>query len=333
MKMTKKEYENLAEQSSWSYLWEHKSGLLISAGILLSIPMVGFIAREILRRRNTHFMQTGISQFHSIPEEATYREAKARIFGGIKKPYPHAVLLLHGYSSSPQEFDTLIPLLQAANIPYYAPTLTGYGLDDFRLLYQIQPDDWRRDAAAGYEFLSSFADEVSVVGHSTGANLALYVASKYPVRNLVLSAANLAPSDKDLRFKNLIDSPLFGSVIRMAMPVFRKPIRRKDPIRGDTLDPSTAGIGFSYRALPLQSLRALWQLQDETPVKNLRFRQLDYFYGMQDLTVNNQASIEKLKSAGYVFGIHPYKHSAHNILEDYEKAEVTSVISSLLTSP
>ncbi|MEN6434917.1 MAG: alpha/beta fold hydrolase [Anaerolineaceae bacterium] len=326
-------FENSSERSAWAYLREHRLGLLISAGVLLSIPIAGFIVREILRSRNTHFMQAGLKNFHPIPDEATYSEAKARSFGGTKKPYHHAVLLLHGYSSSPQEFDALIPLLQAANIPYYAPSLTGYGLDDFRLLYQIQPDDWRRDAAAGFEFLSSFAEEVSVAGHSTGANLALYVASKYPVRNLILSAANLAPSNTDLRFKNLINSPLFGSAIRMALPVFRKPIRRKDPIRGDTLDPASAGNGFSYRSLPLQSLRALWKLQDETPVRNLRFKRLDYLYGMQDMTVDNQASINKLKKEGYVFNIHVYNHSAHNILEDYEKAEVTSLISSLLAAP
>ncbi len=226
-----------------------------------------------------------------------------------------------------------MPLLQTMGISYYAPVMTGYGLDDFRLLYQIKPDDWRRDAALAYELLATFADEVSVVGHSTGANLALYIASKYPVRNLISVQPTLAPSVRDQKFKKLVNSPFIGSLFRMAMPVFVKPIRRRDPIRGDTLDPASAGKGFSYRALPLQSLRTLWSLQDETPVSGLNYKHMHYFYGTQDLTVNNQASIDKLVQHGNDFTCHAFDHSAHNILEDFDRAQVTSEMAEILSSP
>ncbi len=315
-----------------SFLTKHPPGLLIAASFLLSIPIAGYILREVFRRRNIHLMQKPLENYQPVPDEAIFLESKPRYFGGIPKSCRHAVLFLHGFSSSPQEFDTLAPLLKAANSCYYAPTLTGYGLNDFRLLYQIRADDWRRDASAGYEMLSSFADEVSVIGHSTGANLALYVASKYPVKHLILSAANLAPSMKDEKFKFLINSPVLGAFFRLAIPVFVKPIRRKDPIRGDTLDPATAGKGFSYRALPLQSLRALWHLQDETPTQGLQYKKMHYFYGIHDLSVNNQASMEKLKKSGNEFAVHAFTNSAHNILEDFDKQNVIQQMSEIIRS-
>jgi len=321
---------NRDEGSQLTYLRKKRPGLLISAGIAASIPTVGFIVREVFRKRNKHLMQENIAQFSSIPEEASFLEARPRHFGGKKKPFRHAVLLLHGFSSSPMEFSSLIPHLENANIPYYAPLLTGYGMDDFRLLYQVRADDWRRDAASAYELLSSFADEISVVGHSTGANLALYVASKFPVRHLVLSAANLVPSVQDEILKHIVNSTFLGAVFRMAMPVVKKPVRRKDPERGDTLDPATAGKGFGYRAIPLQSVRALWTLQDETPVSGLQCRSMHYLYGLQDLSVNNQASIRILQESGNEFTVEPYSNSAHNILDDFEKEAVIARIFGIL---
>lgn len=318
------------EGSHLTYLQRRRPGLLIAAGIAASIPAVGFIVREIFRRRNKHLMQESIAQFSPVSGEASFMEARPRHFGGKKKPLHHAVLLLHGFSSSPMEFSTLIPHLEQASIPYYVPLLTGYGMDDFRLLYQVRADDWRRDAAAAYELLSSFAEEISVVGHSTGANLALYVASKFPVRHLVLSAANLAPSVKDEKLKHIVNSTFLGAVFRMAMPVVKKPVRRKDPERGDTLDPATAGKGFGYRAIPLQSVRALWKLQDETPVSGLKCRSMHYLYGLQDLSVNNQASICILQENGNAFTIDAFSNSAHNILDDFEKEAVVARIFGIL---
>lgn len=318
------------EDSQLTYLRKKRPGLLISAGIAASIPAVGFIVREVFRKRNKHLMQENIAQFAPILDEASFIEARPRHFGGKKKPYRHAVLLLHGFSSSPMEFSNLFPHLENSDIPYYAPLQTGYGLNDFRLLYQVRADDWRRDAAAAYELLSSFAEEISVVGHSTGANLALYVASKFPVRHLVLSAANLAPSVKDEKLKHIVNSTFLGAVFRMAMPVVKKPVRRKDPERGDTLDPATAGKGFGYRAIPLQSVRVLWKLQDETPVSGLKCRSMHYLYGLQDLSVNNQASICILQENGNAFSIDAFSNSAHNILDDFEKEAVVARIFGIL---
>jgi esterase/lipase len=320
------------EGSHLTYLRRRRPGLFVSAGIAASIPVVGFIVREVFRKKNKHLMQESIAQFSPVSGEASFMEARPRHFGGKKKPFRHAVLLLHGFSSSPMEFSHLIPHLENANIPYYAPLLTGYGMDDFRLLYQVQADDWRRDAALAYELLSSFADEVSVVGHSTGANLALYVASKYPVRRLILSAANLAPSEQVEKVKKMVNSTFLGALFRMAMPVVKKPVRRRNPERGDTLDPSTARKGFGYRTIPIQSVRALWKLQDETPVSGLKFNSMHYLYGLQDLSVNNQASVDILRENRNEFTIDAYCNSAHNILEDFEKEAVFTRICEILNS-
>lgn len=324
--------QDVNEGSHLSFLRRKRPGWLLAAGIAASLPAVGFVLRETVRRRNKFLMQSKIAHFTPVPGEAGFAESKPRHFGGKKKPFRHAVLLLHGFSSSPMEFINLIPRLEAADISYYAPLLTGYGLDDFRLLYQVQADDWRRDAAFAFELLASFADEVSVVGHSTGANLALYVASKYPVRRLILSAANLAPSLQDEKVKKMVNSTFLGALFRMAMPVVKKPVRRLNPERGDTLDPSTAGKGFGYRAIPLQSVRALWKLQDETPVSGLKFNSMHYLYGLQDLSVNNQASIDILRENRNEFTVDAYGNSAHNILEDFEKEAVLNRICEILNS-
>jgi esterase/lipase len=50
---------------------------------------------------------------------------------------------------------TICSALDQAGIPYYAPLLTGHGLDDLHLFSAVQPSDWLRDAVMAYDQLAS----------------------------------------------------------------------------------------------------------------------------------------------------------------------------------
>ncbi len=164
---------------------------------LVGVLVVAMTAREVIRWRNTRIMEEHLNQFTARAELSCYEESRSRFSVGRAKPFPHAVLLLHGYSGSPAEFGPMIDRLESEGIPHYAPRLTGFGLDDFRLLNKVRYSDWALDAEEGYAILSTLAHKVSVIGQSMGGLLAIHLASNHPVEQLVLVAPGLVTQSDD----------------------------------------------------------------------------------------------------------------------------------------
>jgi pimeloyl-ACP methyl ester carboxylesterase len=253
-------------------LW--KRSILVAALSLLAV--YGMV--RAVEYRNTSLFHAYMSRFTPVPEIGSFQEARSRAYSGGPRAR-RGVLLLHGYSASPQEFDLLCQKLQKAGIAYYAPQLTGFGDNDLGLLREVRAEDWMRDALNAYDTLAAFTDEVSVLGHSNGGALAVFVAEKRPVKHLILSGPNILPNKSDLFFKRLLNTWIVGSLVQDLLPVFRKPIRPGRVIDVDTLDPSAARRSFHDPALPTNSLRALWDVQDRVDITKARFADLTLLYG------------------------------------------------------
>ncbi len=72
------------------------------------------------------------------------------------------MLLLHGFTTSPQQLSNLIDLLEKEKITFYAPTILGFGLNSTQLLKEVRYEDWYRQALESFDLLQNFAEEVSV---------------------------------------------------------------------------------------------------------------------------------------------------------------------------
>ena len=110
---------------------------------------------------------------------------------------PLAVLYLHGFSASPEEVRPLPDQLAAAlGANLYMPRLTGHGLNG-EALALAKPAQWYANVKAAFKVSSQLGDRVIVVGTSTGAPLALWLALQKPkqLAALLLISPNFATRD------------------------------------------------------------------------------------------------------------------------------------------
>ena len=272
-----------------------------------------------------------LSKFNYDANTGVFNEAAVKFYGG-KTKLKHAVLLLHGYSCSPYYFRLLIEELKKNEIPYYAPLLTGFGQKDYRLLNQIKPEDWIRDALNAYDLLAGFFEEVSVLGHSNGGSLAVIIASQRPVKHLILTGPNINIAASDKYFKDILNIPVISSILKFYVPVFEKPFRPNRITNVDTLDTTAALESFHYSALPVNSLTALWELQDKADITKMKFENLAVMYGKYDLTVDMKMLLDALNKNSIKYQNIIISNSAHNIFEDYDKKYAVKITVDILKS-
>ena len=303
-------------------------------GWLIGAALGGLLTQRVLAQRRLRRRVRGhLAQFTAVPDLDTYEESRARVSGGSPdagRPR-QAVLLLHGYSGSPQEFGALLPALATVGLPYYAPLLTGFGLTDYRLLERVRAADWLRDALTAFDLLAALADTVSVVGQSTGGTLAVYLAQHRPVRHLVLVGPNLAPSAADQKWKTLLGAPLLGRLLLLAAPGFAKPIRPGRVSFSDTCDPDAARRAFSYAALPTHSLREQWRLQDCVDCRHMLAQSITLLLGARDLTVDVDRLGALLDASGHPYTRRLLSRSGHNVFQDYDQDEAAAAVVAALT--
>lgn len=291
--------------------------------LILSIALV---ARNLVLLAYTKKTRDYLRKFKQIPDLDCFYESVSKISFGDNKKAAHAVLMLHGYSASTQEFNTLIEALERENVPYYAPALCGHGLTSCRILERVKYSDWLRDGLAGYDILSSIANEVSIVGHSNGGSIATYVASKRKVKYLFLSGPNLVASKHDLRYKKLLNTKVVGFLLRKIWPVFLKTTRNGRIANTDTIEKNAALNSLSYPAMPINSLHEQWKMQDFVNIGEAKYEQLILMYGEHDLTVDMPHLIAKLNAMNITFNEVSFSNSGHNIWEDYDKQKASSFV-------
>jgi carboxylesterase len=99
-----------------------------------------------------------------------------------------AVLLIHGWTSTPYEVRRLGIYLNENGYTVHGPMLTGHGTMP-KDLENVKWSQWVKDVQKAYDDLKGDHEEVYVAGTSIGANLAvLLAAQKTDVSGLVLMA-------------------------------------------------------------------------------------------------------------------------------------------------
>ncbi|MDB5096049.1 MAG: hypothetical protein JWM80_470 [Cyanobacteria bacterium RYN_339] len=297
---------------------------------ILAVVLLAWGALELRKDRLRKRAFAFLSRFERLPALGAYRQGLARSgFGGRR--LPHAVLLVHGFSASPAAFDALMLELERRGIPYVAPALTGFGLDDFRLLERATAADWRRDVRTSYDMLAGLAEEVSVVAISFGTLLAAELATELPVRDLVLVAPYFHLKDAgDRRAAAQLANPWLRAIALVAMAYVAKRVRPGRTEAVDIVDPSRAGRFFQYPTLPLRSLLAVWDFPRVADFRTLRCRRLTVAYGGQEQTADVPAFLADLAAQGVTPTVLAYPTSAHNLFDDLDAEAAAKAVAELL---
>ncbi|PJA86684.1 MAG: hypothetical protein CO141_03440 [Candidatus Moranbacteria bacterium CG_4_9_14_3_um_filter_42_9] len=99
-----------------------------------------------------------------------------------------AVLLVHGWTSTPYELRRLGKYLNENGYTVYAPQLKGHGTIP-KDLEQVRWTDWLEDLEKSYAFLLQKENRIYLAGTSIGANLvAILAAQKKDIAGIILMA-------------------------------------------------------------------------------------------------------------------------------------------------
>jgi carboxylesterase len=164
------------------------------------------------------------------------------------------VLLLHGFTATPQEMRFLGERLHAGGYTVHAPLISGHRAQ-LADLARSTWRDWLASADRALDRLRSEVEEVLVAGLSMGSLLALKLAHDRAneVRGLALLGTALHLYERRLeRYLPLL------RLVSLILPAGRGNIRKGGR---DIADPAARVASPSYDAMPVSSLVNLVQLQ------------------------------------------------------------------------
>lgn len=286
--------------------------LLIICLIILLIVAEKFISINRIKRAKKYFKNfTGIEEIGGFSEVHPYFH-----FSGDAKG--ESVLLIHGFSASSSEFRFLVEELKKKNITYYAPMLTGFGIDDFHLLRNIKNQDWLRDVVYGYDLLQKMSSKIHVVGHSMGGLLSLHLSTMRKVEKIVLTSPYLTIKKDHKPGSCVIRNKYVWNLVSYFNPVLSKENSRSAPRPDD----NQVSKRFAIPVFPLSIVRELWGLLEKLNYGKIAAEGIYIIFGKEDTTVipgevRNLLSEKGLKYTGFEF-----EKCGHNLLEESNRGEV-----------
>jgi carboxylesterase len=164
---------------------------------------------------------------------------------------PRGVLLLHGFTATPESFHFLAERLHKEKFSVLAPLLSGHGTH-VKDLESTSWQDWYRSVEEAYFKLKSRCGEVCVVGLSMGGLLALHLAHHH----------------RNIKALGLLATPVFldSWLIRVLFPlIWKTPLKylyrfqKKHTV--SIKDPVAGRRHQTYEKIPVVSVANLLDLQ------------------------------------------------------------------------
>ncbi|RLP87060.1 hypothetical protein EAD89_20105 [Micromonospora sp. BL4] len=192
---------------------------LVGAGLTLLVSAVVGLYLWPLRRRQPHraaghpldfAAATRVAETIMAAEAADpllRPESRSRLLSHGSRT-DRVVLLLHGYTHAPEQYDELAEEFFARGYNVWLPRAPRHGTVDRRAHHQVEADELTAYAARALTVAAGLGDEVGVVGISGGAVLAAWLAQ---VRG-------------DVVRRLLLLSPFFGPDPRQAPAFAVKPL-------------------------------------------------------------------------------------------------------------
>ena len=193
-----------------------------------------------------------------------------------------AVVLLHGYTNCPQQWDRIAKAYAAAGVSVVVPRLPGHGYADrlTRALAGLTPDSLAAAADQAVDLAAGMGEEVHVVGTSAGGALAAWLATR---RAEVDQVTLISPLAVPRPVPAFLVGPLTRAV-RLAPDGYVWWDGRQ---RERLATPPYAYPGFSTRGLGafLEVVRAV-----DAPEPSRRLRRLTLVLNENDPAVDNPAA-------------------------------------------
>lgn len=286
--------------------------LLIICMIILLIVAEKLISINRIKRAKKYFKNfTGIEEIGGFSEVHPYFHFSGDMQG-------ESVLLIHGFSASSSEFRFLAEELKKRNITYYAPMLTGFGIDDFHLLRNIKHQDWLRDVVYGYDLLKKISGKIHLVGHSMGGLLSLHLSTMRTVDKIILTSPYLTIKKDHKPGNTIIQNKYVWNIISYFNPVLSKEKSRSAP-RPD--DPEVS-MRFAIPVFPLSIVRELWALLGKLDYSKIESDKILVIFGKKDTTAI-PGEVRKLLSENNVkYTEYEFENCGHNLLEERRHGEV-----------
>jgi carboxylesterase len=309
-----------------------KEALFRTSLVILAALVCILLIRAFVIWMSRSLNQSYLARFTDIPEFAVFEETIWRKYFPPRKTtkYKHAVLLLHGFAASVQEFEYLLPALKEKNIPYFAPYIPGFGRNRAQTLAHVSYNDWLRSAIFDFDMLSEIAEEITIIGHSMGSMLATYLAQKRTVKNLILSGPAMYVDKTNEKFKGFLKTKYISDIYFWLFPYFPKPIRKDRKSCADMMDETHLGRIFQYLSCPTHSLQQLAFLQDHINILEAKAEKLHLIYGKYETTINITRLLNLLDDNKVTYTYKSYPNSAHSVYEDLDHEEAIKDTLSIL---
>ena len=210
------------------------------------------------------------------------------------KHHDHALLLLHGFTSSPAVYRLMVPALMSSYDAIVCPLLPGHG-ESIRAFAAATSSEWVETAEQAYQALAKDYKKIDVLGLSLGGILACHLSQSYPINHLYL----LAPA-----LKVQFNLPLALITARVLNTLGFRYLRTQ----GGNLH-STTECELVYKQLPVTTIIEMLSFINEfkaTPASC----PTDLFLGRFDTTVDTHFIEKKFKPFKNC-KTHWLEHSAH----------------------
>ena len=96
----------------------------------------------------------------------------------IDKNSKTGVLMLHGFTSAPEQFKELADFFVAKGFTVSAPLIAGHGTSPADLV-KTTPEDWKKSVKDAYLELKKKSEKIFIIGNSFGSNLAFWLIKEY----------------------------------------------------------------------------------------------------------------------------------------------------------
>ncbi|NSL18021.1 alpha/beta fold hydrolase [Tatlockia micdadei] len=220
-----------------------------------------------------------------------------------------ALLLLHGFSSTPAVFRLLLPSLVLYYDAVLCPVLVGHGenLDSFA---KVKANDWLAQTEETCEILLDQFAEVDVMGLSLGGILACHLSAKFSLHHLYLLAPAL-----DLRLG-------LNHAVKLAKTLSWLGFRKVRAAAGNLY--TSENYEIAYRQLPLSTI-----IEMLTLVQQFQFTvptcPTDLFLGCHDLVVSSWRVADRFAEKDHI-NIHWLPNSAHVLPLDGDQSIILSCV-------
>jgi len=221
---------------------------------------------------------------------------------------PTGILLCHGFTATTSEVRPLGKFLHQHGYTVSAPLLTGHNSHP-KELNQVKWQQWVSDIDSCYKELVSQCDTIFVGGESTGALLALHLATNYPQISGVLA---YAPALRlNISIYNIVKLFLLSPII----PYVPKPNPKENPLwRGYSVNPLKGTI----QLLKLQQIMLNRLPMIRQPVLIVQ--------GRLDKTVHpGVPQIIKRNIRSSLIEIHWMEQSSHTVILDKELKHIAQI--------